>query len=444
MFDVVSRSDVFAVVKMMLSRVCGLVEATRGDVMSGEPPGGRVGVEFAKMHILVINPGSSSIKLSIFSAGGERGPRSVADGELSGIGGDEASFRFRGADGRDLNGGAPVQAGSMHEALTTVERAIDAAGLPAADAVGYRVVHPGPKLRGHQRVTPEVMAALKEAVRFAPLHDPVAVELIEEMMRRMPEVPHVACFDTVFHETIPEMNRTFALPKQVRDEGVRRYGFHGLSCESVMQELRESGLAEGSYAIAHLGSGCSVSALVNGASVYTTMGLTPTGGVVMGTRPGDLDPGVLMYLLRRDGATVESVDEMVNRASGLKGLGGVNDMRELRRRAARGDAEARLGIGVFVASVARAIAGEMVVNGAEAVVFTGGIGEHDAETRDEACRALRRLGVELDAKANEAGLSGRALGKISTESSGIAVYVAKADEDRMVAQHVMKMCFRSQ
>jgi acetate kinase len=401
------------------------------------------------MNTLVINPGSSSIKFSIYAVEREDEARSLAEGELSGIGEGEAELTFRDKDGHDLAAqDGPVQAGSMHEALGMVERAIANAGLPAPEAVGYRVVHPGPSLKGHQRITPKVLAALKDAVRYAPLHEPMAIELIEAMMQRMPTVPHVACFDTVFHETIPEAQRTYALPGEVRAEGVRRYGFHGLSCESVVAEMSAAlGAAMPErFAIAHLGSGCSVTACVGGASIYNSMGLTPAGGVVMGTRPGDLDPGVVLYLLRRQGATADSVEAMLNHHAGLKALGGINDMRELRRRSAGAGEDAtkaRMALQIFVSSVARSIAGLWALDGVEAVVFTGGIGEHDAASRLEISSMLTRLGIELDARANAAGIKGSAVGRISAESSRVAAYVARADEDRMIARHVGQICFPS-
>ena len=385
----------------------------------------------------------------MFAADGTETPRSLAEGELSGIGG-AGKLEFHDAEGRDIaGGGGTVTANSMPEALATVEQALERAGLQGVDAVGYRVVHPGPRLKGHQRITPEVMAELKGAARFAPLHDPVAVELIEEMMRRMPQVPHFACFDTVFHETIPEVARTYALPEEVRTEGVRRYGFHGLSCESIVQEMKalRGDDVPTSFVIAHLGSGCSVTAVVKGVSVYTTMGLTPTGGVVMGTRPGDLDPGVMLYLLRRKGATVESVEGMVNRESGLKALGGANDMRELRRRASGGgkDAEAaQQAIAVFCESVSRAVAAELVMASVDALVFTGGIGQHDDMTRGAIAKLLRKLGAEIDAAENGKELSGAAVRKISSQGSRVAMYAARPDEDGMIARHVVAMCSVSQ
>jgi len=398
------------------------------------------------VHILVLNPGSSSIKFSMHEVGaGSAESRSLYAGELGGIGGRREKLEFRDAAGNDLSGrlGA-VKPGSMEEAIALVERAVGLDGLPRIVAVGYRVVHPGAHLRGHQRLTLEVLAKLREACEFAPLHDPEALAMIGEMMRRFADVPHIACFDTVFHETMPEEATVYALPYAVRREGVRRYGFHGLSCESVVAQMREAVGVKfpRSMVIAHLGSGCSVTACVDGKSVDNTMGLTPTGGVVMGTRTGDLDPGVVLFLMRREGATVDSVERMIDGDAGLKALGGVNDMRELRKRDAAGDARAGLAIRVFCRSVVKAIAGFIALYGAEAIVFTGGIGEHDALTRGEIAGGLHGLGVELDFAANE--LPAKGVRKIGDEDSPIAVYVVPAEEDQMIARHVAEMCHAAQ
>lgn len=400
------------------------------------------------MHILVINPGSSSIKFSMFVEEGAE-LRARYDGELSGIGEASAALEFRNAEGNDLSAAVgAVKAETMEEAIALVERAVSGAGLPAPEAVGYRVVHPGPHLRGHQRLTQEVLAQLREAVGFAPLHDPEALEIIGEMMRRLPGVPHFACFDTVFHETMPEEATIYPLPAEVRAAGVRRYGFHGLSCESIVVQMRAAGGVEfpARMAIAHLGSGCSVTACIDGKSMDTTMGMTPTGGVVMGTRPGDLDPGVVLYLLRQPEATVKSVEAMLNHAAGLKALGGSNDMRELRKLVAKGDREARLAVRVFCRSVVQALAGFIALYGMDAIVFTGGIGEHDAASRREIAGGLAGIGVELDGAANqiEQYEPGETVRKISAEDSPVAVYVAPAQEDLMIARHVAAMCVGSQ
>src|ERR1035438_5084894 len=247
---------------------------------------------------------------------------------------------------------------------------------------------------------------------------------------------------------MPEEARVYALSAEVREEGVRRYGFHGLSCESVMFQMRRASRVPfpRRMVIAHLGSGCSVTACIDGKSVDTTMGLTPTGGVVMGTRPGDLDPGVVLYLLRRPGATVESVEKLLNHESGLKALGGINDMRELRQSAATGDQPARLAIRIFCRSVVKAIAGFIALYGADALVFTGGIGEHDVESRAEIAAALSGLGVVLDLDANRLQHKDsdqdedQTVRRVSDENSPITVYVVPAEEDLMIARYIARMC----
>jgi acetate kinase len=400
------------------------------------------------MNILVVNPGSSSIKFAMYADGWAE-LRVLYSGELNDIGQASAALKLTNNAGKDITGAlGEVRAGSMNEAISLVQRVIALPGLAPPDAVGYRVVHPGPHLRGHQLLTSEVLAQLKRAIVFAPLHDPAALEMIEEMMRRAPGVPRSACFDTVFHETMPEEATVYALPAAAREEGVRRYGFHGLSCESIVFEMRRARRVPFPHrmVIAHLGSGCSVTMCIDGKSVDTTMGLTPTGGVVMGTRPGDLDPGVVLYLLRRPGATVESVEKLLNHDAGLKALGGINDMRELRKCAAAGDQAARLAIRLFCRSVAKAIAGFIGLYGADAIVFTGGIGEHDMDSREEIAAALSGLGVRLDLEANR--LQRKDSGqfdvervfKISREDSQITVYVVPAEEDMMIARHVARMC----
>jgi acetate kinase len=394
------------------------------------------------MHILVINPGSSSIKFSMF-ADDEVDLRSLYVGEFSGIGEISAALEFRDAAGKDLSVAAGgIKGSSMEDAIGTVERDVGLAGLPLPDAIGYRVVHPGPRLRGHQRLTPEVLAELHKTVAYAPLHNPEALEVIDQMMQRFASIPHFACFDTVFHETMPEEATVYPLPEDVRAQGVRRYGFHGLSCESVVWQMREAagvGIPR-SMLIAHLGSGCSVTACIDGKSVDTTMGLTPMGGVVMGTRPGDIDPGLVIFLLRQPGATIDSVEEMLNRHSGIKVLGGVNDMRKLRAQEKTNPA-ARLALHVFVRSLVKTVAGLAALHSPSALVFTGGIGEHDARTRGAVASGLWTFGAELDGAANE--LPGAGLRKISDEDSRLALYVVPAEEDRMIARHVARMCHAS-
>jgi len=390
------------------------------------------------MQILVLNPGSSSIKFSMFMDD-SAGLCPLYDGELSGIGGPSAKLEAHDASGSALSTGlSPVKASTMKEAIATIERVVALPHLPPPSAVGYRVVHPGPRLRGHQRLTPEVLAQLREAVAFAPLHDPAALEMIEETMRRLPSIPHFACFDTVFHQTMPEVATIYPIAEPLRAQGIRRYGFHGLSCESVVAQMRATaGLGvPGSMLIAHLGSGCSVTACIDGKSVDTTMGLTPTGGVVMGTRPGDLDPGLVLYLLRQPGATTNSLEAMLNRGSGLKALGGTSDMRALRA-AAKADPKASLACDVFTRSLVRTIAGLAALHRPSALVFTGGIGEHDPATRAAVVAGLWAFGAHLCSAANDAPATG--LCRISEEVSPLALYVVPAQEDLTIACHVACM-----
>jgi acetate kinase len=393
------------------------------------------------VHILVINSGSSSIKFSLFDSGkGE--PCSLFEGEVTGIGGVTAGFKFRDADGRDLSAGREkVKAETPVEAIGLVVDAVSGAGLPKVDAVGYRVVHPGAKLNRHQRITPEVMKDLEEAVVFAPLHDPAVIAVIKDTMQRFPDVKHYACFDTVFHETMSTAATTYAIPVEYRERGVRRYGFHGLSCESIVRQLvvLDGGVPR-RMVIAHLGSGCSVTAVVDGRSVDTTMGLTPTGGVVMGTRPGDLDPGLVLYLLRQmEGDQVKALETMLNHDAGMVALSGMpNDMKAVREAAAQGDAKARLAVEIFTRSVKKAVGGFVaLMGGVDAVVFAGGIGEHDARSRAEILGGLGVFGISVNSALNEA--AGDAVRRVSASDSVPIVLVVPAKEDWMIAVHVDRM-----
>jgi acetate kinase len=242
---------------------------------------------------------------------------------------------------------------------------------------------------------------------------------------------------------MPEAAYTYAIPAAFREQGVRRYGFHGISCESIVRTMRTGGARlPRRMVIAHLGSGCSVTALIDGCSVDNTMGLTPTGGVVMGTRPGDLDPGVLLYLLRqeqREGDPIGRVESIVNHSSGMVALSGLpNDMRAIRKAAAEADPRAMLALNVFTRSVTRAIGGFCwLMGGLDAIVFSGGIGENDAHTRSAVLADVESLGVDLDHELNEA--KSEALRRISSAESKVAIFVVPTQEDLMIAVHVTRM-----
>jgi acetate kinase len=387
----------------------------------------------AILNVIVLNGGSSSIKFSIFAATEEKSELSlVLDGELNETKTTGATLSiFR--EERKVEG-ADTPAGAIGIVLDAVRNS-----GAVIDAVGYRVVHPGAEIRDHVRITEAILKKLEAAASFAPLHDPEAVAIIRETMARMPDVPHFACFDTVFHETMPEEASIYAIPKEYREHGVKRYGFHGLSCESVVRQMRKSGPLPRRMAIAHLGSGCSVTAVVDGESIDTTMGLTPTGGVVMGTRPGDLDPGLVLYLLRQQEAAdqTDRLEEMLNHQSGMVALTGLpNDMRAVRKAANDGNAQATLALKVFTRSIRKAIGGfSWLMGGLDAIVFTGGIGEHDAETRADVLSGLAAVAVESSMNA----ATGDGVGRISASDSETAVFVVPAQEDLVIALHVKRM-----
>lgn len=314
-------------------------------------------------HVLALNTGSSSLKYGLYR-----------------VEGDTCESLF--ADQIDAPGGDADPVAAIVDALRT-------RSLPTPDAVGHRLVHGGPNVRRHARIDDALMAHLEEAKAFAPLHVPPAVEMVKRARKAFPDAPQVACFDTAFHATMPAVARALPLPADLREGGIERYGFHGLSYESIVRKLGSSMPLR--VVIAHLGNGASLCAVRDGESVDTTMGLTPTGGIVMGTRPGDLDPGVLLYLMRERGYDAKRLELLVDRESGLKGLsGGISDMRKLRE---SHDAAAKLARDVFV-HVARKHVAAMVASlgGLDLLVFTGGIGENDAATRDAILAGLQWFG----------------------------------------------------
>jgi acetate kinase len=390
------------------------------------------------VNVLVLNGGSSSIKFSLFTIDGEvQEPSLLLDGELGGIGTPQATLTI--AQGGRPRGERAVEGIDRPAgAIGIVLDAVRSAEAGTVGAVGYRVVHPGAEIQDHVRITDEILKELDAAAGFAPLHDPEAVAIIRETMQRMPDVPHIACFDTVFHRTMPEEASTYAIPKEYRDQGVKRYGFHGLSCESIVRQMRSVGALPARMVIAHLGSGCSVTAVLDGRSVDTTMGVTPTGGVVMGTRPGDLDPGLVLYLLRqaRGEDAVSNLERMLNHDAGMVALTELpNDMKAVRKAAAEGNDAAILALKVFTRSVRKAIGGfAWLLGGLDAIVFTGGIGEHDAATRVE---VLSGSEVLINSALNEA--TGDGVRRISTSDSKTAVFAAPAQEDLIIALHVKHM-----
>jgi acetate kinase len=390
------------------------------------------------MNVLVLNAGSSSIKFSIFqSSDAAAEPALLLDGELSDMADAQATLEISQGDHRQHKRSVPG-AENNAEAIGRVLDALENANAGPIDAVGYRVVHPGPRIQDHARITDSLLRELEAAADFAPLHDPGAIAIIRETMRRMPTIPHVACFDTIFHQTMPAEASTYAIPKPLRDRGVKRYGFHGLSCESVIRQLARTGPLPQRIVIAHLGSGCSVTAVQDGLSIDNTMGLTPTGGIVMGTRPGDLDPGLLLYLLREEPGTdpAAKLEHMLNHEAGMVALSGLaNDMKVVREAAAHGNEDALLATKVFTRAIRKAIGGfAWLMGGLDAIVFTGGIGEHDAATRSE---ILSHTENSLDSSLN--AMQGTATRRISPPNARTAVFVITAQEDLVIALHVKRI-----
>jgi acetate kinase len=384
----------------------------------------------AETTILVLNSGSSSLKFGLFAApGGD--PRALCSGEFEEIASDHAHFWIRGATG-DVLRQQSQKVPDQETALAIAAAALEGLPLPAPQAAGHRVVHGGPRVVEHQEITPEVLKELEAAAIFAPLHVPAAVKIIRQARRLFPHIPQFACLDTAFHCTLPEKASRFALPEMFWEAGVRRYGFHGLSCESVLHALGTD--VPQRVIVVHLGSGASITAIANGSSVDTTMGLTPTGGIVMSTRPGDLDPGALLYLLRMLGGNAAKLEALLDKESGLLGVSGLSgDMRQLHQ--AADNPRAQCAIEIFCRSAAKAVGAFVtILGGLDLLIFTGGIGEHDAKVREKICAALEPLGVTVDPQSNQSNLR-----RISAINSRVPAFVLPSDENTQIARHVYRL-----
>jgi len=305
-------------------------------------------------------------------------------------------------------------------------------------ALGHRVVHGGMRYSRPARVTPELLAELERLVPLAPLHEPHNLAPIRMALQLNPDLPQVACFDTAFHRTAPEVEQAFALPHSFYEEGVRRYGFHGLSYEYIASVLpqRAPEIANGRIVVAHLGNGCSACALLAGVSVATTMGFTALDGLPMGTRCGELDAGVVLHLIQQRNLEAEALVDLLYRRSGMLGLSGVSsDFREL---LTSQEPRARFAVDVFCYRVARHIASlAAALGGLDGVVFTAGVGENAAPVRAAVCRACAWLGLELDEAANHEHRE-----RISTPTSRVAALAIKTDENLMIARHARALAQR--
>ncbi|VTU22249.1 acetate/propionate family kinase [Variovorax sp. PBL-E5] len=383
------------------------------------------------MIVLALNSGSSSLKFGIYRAGPAAVDMLVA-GEAEMIGEAQGKLSAHDAKRRTLVSETAAIA-NQQAAIERIGRLLAAIDIPAPEAVGHRIVHGGPALRRHCLIDAAVMHQLEAAAAFAPLHVPVALSLVRHAMAQFPGLPQVACFDTSFHADLPELARVLPVPSELRAQGIERYGFHGLSCESIVRQL--GGDLPQRTVIAHLGHGASVTAVRDGHSVDTSMGLTPTGGVVMSTRTGDLDPGVLVYLMREKKLDAAQLEALVNERAGLLGISGVSgDMRRLRE-AAASNAQARLAVEMFCYSVRKQVAAmATAMEGVDLLVFTGGIGENDAETRAAICAGLSWAGVGLDAERNRS-----ARNPLHDIGSHCAVLVLPARENEEIARHTASL-----
>jgi acetate kinase len=326
--------------------------------MTGAEPG---------LNVLALNSGSSSLKFGLYLVGTSR-TEMLISGEAQSIGDEKGKFYARDSGDNALFS-ETVSIPSQREAIVRIGRLLADSKMPAPAAIGHRIVHGGPKLRRHCFIDDSVLRQLEAATAFAPLHIPSALSVIRFAQEHFPGLPQVACFDTTFHAELPEVARVLPISKELQLEGIHRYGFHGLSCESIVHQLG-NGLPN-RLVIAHLGNGASVTAVKGGKSIDTSMGFTPTGGVIMGTRSGDLDPGVLVYLMREKKFDATTLEELVDRRSGLMGISGVgSDMRRLRE-AAASNVDARLAIQMFCYSVRKQMAAMIAaLDGVDLIVFT--------------------------------------------------------------------------
>jgi acetate kinase len=388
-------------------------------------------------RIVVLNAGSSSLKFAVFEVAGPAGPQAALRGEIESLG-HAPHFVARDASGRtvadrhwDAGSGA-----ELHALLGFLVSWIDdRLGPGRLCAVGHRVATGGLTHSEPVRVDAAVVAHLHTLVPLAPLHLPRNLEPMEVLARLHPGLPQVACFDTAFHRTMPERATLYGLPRALSDAGARRYGYHGLSYEFIAGELPriDPRAAAGRTIVAHLGSGASLCALQGGRSIATTMGFSPLSGLVMATRPGELDAGLLLWLLRRPGMDVDRVETMLYRDSGLAGVSGLGgDMRTL---LASEDPRAREAVELFVHRIVVEIGGlAAALQGLDAIVFTAGIGEHAAEVRERVCRQCAWLGIGLDTAANARGGP-----CISRADSAVTAWVVPTDEELTIARHVVRL-----
>ncbi|HZP06319.1 MAG TPA: acetate/propionate family kinase [Terracidiphilus sp.] len=392
------------------------------------------------LPVLVLNSGSSSIKFSIYEASdGER--NKLIEGAVDGIGTDLGKFWIKDEAGKKLVDQTPALP-TRAVAFGLVAGALNSGEFPSAKAIGHRMVCGGPTVLENQRITPKLIDEMERYTAFAPLHTPIAVYIMREALRLFPGIPNFVCLDSYFHRTMPEVATHMPIPEEYAAMGVRRFGAHGISYESIVYQLQPN--VPEKLIVAHLGNGASISAIRNGACLDTSMGLTPTGGLISGTRTGDIDPGVLLFILRKIAEKTSSANEaadqleiVASKKAGLLGVSGLsNDMRDLREAIKAGNTKARLAVDKFTWTIAKWIGSFVAeLGGLDMLVFTGGIGENDIDSRAEICAGLSALGIVLDAKRNHV----RGAAVISAADSPVMVRVIPPAEDLMIVNHVVRL-----
>ena len=391
------------------------------------------------LRILTINSGSSSLKVAMYHMG--RSETLVLSGSIERIGLRASLFHIQDAGGETLiqdHLDLPDHDAALNMLFEWLQGHAPGQDL---DAVGHRVVHGGAQYNQPHLITPELVATLRELVPLAPDHLPHELKAIEAVSRSYPALKQVACFDTAFHRHMPQIAQIYALPRHFWHEGVMRYGFHGLSYEYIIQELRrEAGpeVASGRVVIAHLGNGASMAAVLGGKGVDTTMGLTPTGGLVMSTRSGDLDPGVILYLLEEKGMRPSTLNDLLNQHAGLLGVSGTtSDMKDLLRQEAK-NPHAAAAVDLFCYQAKKYLGAlAAVLGGLDTLIFTGGIGENAPPVRWRICQDMEFLGIRLDPSRNDANAP-----IISLSDSPTSVRVMKTDEELMIARHTYALAYR--
>lgn len=383
--------------------------------------------------ILCLNSGSSSLKFTLYRLQ-EAGEERLLDGDAGPIGHPSARLSARNLSGA-LILDEPAPSWSSHEVLKALFDALERHRFPTVEAVGHRVVHGGPDHFKPAAVTPDLIEQLKSYVPLAPLHLPAQLAGMEFIHDNYPTIPQVACFDTAFHRRMPEIAQRLPLPRTFWREGIRKYGFHGLSYDYIQSALGAD--ANGAVIVAHLGNGASLAALRDGSSVDTTMGLTPTGGVMMSTRTGDLDPGVLLYLMNNKGYSSTQVTNLIENESGLLGVSELSSDMKVLLEASTNNGHAAQAVEMFCYLIRKQIGAlAAALGGIDLLVFTGGIGEHSAEIRSRICDGLFFLGIELDPEQNAANAS-----TLSKRGARCTIRMIPTNEDLMIARYTRSLSF---